>query len=176
MAAATEPIMAALERNWQMVDAALVGLDEATLARRPSDQCNSIAWILWHMNRVVDTFIHARFQSKPQLWVRDGWHRKFGMSADPDDRGVGWTAQQVAAWAPPSGAAQLGYFEAVKTSAREYLASLSYADLARQIVATPVPQPRSVADVLGQMTWDNIAHGGQIAYLRGFYRGMGWHR
>ena len=176
MATATEPIMAALERNWQMVDAALVGLDEATLAGRPSDQCNSIAWILWHMSRVVDTFIHARFQSKPQLWIQDSWHRKFGMAADPDDRGVGWTAQQVAAWAPPSGAVQLGYFEAVKASARDYLSLLNHADLARQIVATPVPQPRSVADVLGQMTWDNIAHGGQIAYLRGFYRGMGWHR
>jgi hypothetical protein len=24
--------------------------------------------------------------------------------------------------------------------------------------------------------WDNLAHGGQIAYLRGLFLGMGWHR
>jgi hypothetical protein len=176
MVTATETIMAALERNWEMVDAALVGLDEETLARRPTEQCNSIAWILWHMNRVVDTFIYTRFQSKPQLWVQDGWHRKFGMSDNPEDRGVGWTAAQVAAWKPPSRQVQLGYFEAVKGAARGYLPNLTPADLERQMVATPVPHPRPLADVLGQMTWDNIAHGGQIAYLRGFYRGMGWHR
>jgi hypothetical protein len=30
--------------------------------------------------------------------------------------------------------------------------------------------------LLGQFTWDNVAHGGQIAYLRGLFIGMGWHR
>ena len=29
---------------------------------------------------------------------------------------------------------------------------------------------------LGQMTWDAVAQGGQIAYLRGLFLGMGWHR
>jgi hypothetical protein len=70
----------------------------------------------------------------------------------------------------------LGYYEAVKGSARGYLSSLTDADLDRQVVSSPVPHLRPLADVLGQMTWDNIAHGGQIAYLRGFSRGMGWHR
>ena len=176
MAQATEDIMAALERNWEMIDLALAGLDGPTLALRHTDQCNSIAWILWHLSRVVDTFIHTRFQSKPQLWVRESWHKKFKMSEDPEDRGVGWTAEQVAAWVPPSREVLLGYFEAVKGSARGYLPTLTSADLDRKIVSTPVPHARPIADVLGQMTWDNIAHGGQIAYLRGFYRGMGWHR
>ena len=175
MPTATEAIMAALERNWEMVDAAQAGLDDATLARRPTDQCNSIAWILWHMSRVADTFIHTRLQSKPQLWVQDGWHPKFGMSSDPEDRGVGWTAQQVASWLAPSREVQLGYYEAVKGGTRVYLSSLTYTDLEKRRVIPPVAEPRTVAAALGQMTWDNIAHGGQIAYLRGFYRGMGWH-
>jgi hypothetical protein len=50
------------------------------------------------------------------------------------------------------------------------------AELADIRVIPPVPEPRTVADALGQMVWDAVAHGGQIAYLRGFYRGMGWHR
>ena len=69
----------ASERNWDMVDAALEGLDDATMTRQPADHSNSIAWILWHMNHVVDTFINTRLQAKPDLWVRDGWHQKFGL-------------------------------------------------------------------------------------------------
>ena len=41
-----ESIIYALQRNWDMVDSALEGLDEADMVRQPSDQCNSAAWIL----------------------------------------------------------------------------------------------------------------------------------
>ena len=65
---ATEATTSALERNWDMIDAALEGLDKETpLARIPADQCNSIAWLLWHLSRVMDTFIHTRLQESPQL-------------------------------------------------------------------------------------------------------------
>ena len=40
----------------------------------------------------------------------------------------------------------------------------------------PRSEPRPVWAALGQVTWDNISHGGQIAYLRGLFIGMGWHR
>ena len=172
---AAEGLLTALERNWEMVDAALDGLDEATLARCPSDQCNSAAWTLWHMNRVMDTFIHTRLQSIPQLWISDSWYDKFGMGDDPDNRGVGWSAQQVTEWTPPSKAVQVGYYTAVKDSARAYLSTLSYADLEVRRVIPPVSEPRSVAAALGQVTWDNVAHGGQIAFLRGLFEGMGWY-
>jgi hypothetical protein len=159
-----------------MVDAAIEGLDDATLAQRPSDQCNSIAWILWHMNRVVDTFVHTRFRALPQLWSHDGWYRKFNMANDPNDRGVGWTAGQVAAWRSPGREALVGYYHAVRAAARDYLSSVSTAELETRKVIAPVAEPRTVANALGQMVWDMVAHGGQIAYLRGYYRGMGWHR
>lgn len=172
---AFEGLLTALERNWDMVDATLAPLDDATLARQPAAQCNSIAWLLWHMNRVVDTFIHTRLRNQPQRWIQDGWHVQFGMAADPDDRGVGWNAAQVAAWTPPSKAVQVGYYEAVKQAARAYLSALSDTDLEVRRVIPPVPEPRTVAAALGQMTWDNVAHGGQIAYVRGLFQGMGWY-
>ena len=171
-----ESIIYALQRNWEMVDSALEGLDEAALARQPSDQCNSAAWILWHMTRVVDTFVHTRLRSIPQLWTQNGWHQKFDMPDDAEDRGVGWTAGQVAAWQPPAKEVQLGYSAAIKSAATEYLESLTVADLEKTMVIPPVAEPRSVAMLLGQFTWDNVAHGGQIAYLRGLFIGMGWHR
>lgn len=173
--AATEGLMTALERNWDMVDAALDGLDDTTLARCPNDQCNSMAWTLWHMNRVMDTFIHTRLQSIPQLWIRDSWHDRFAMSADPEDRGVGWSAEQVRLWTPPTKTVQVGYYDAVKQATRAYLSTLSDADLEVRRVIPPVSEARSVAAALGQVTWDNVAHGGQIAYLRGLFEGMGWY-
>ena len=171
-----EPILYSLEWNWNMVDTALEGLDEAALARQPSDQCNSAAWILWHMNRVLDTLIHTRLRSMPQLWVSEGWHRKYGMDDDPEERGVGWTAEQVSSWQPPSRDVQLGYYEAVKAAAKEFISSLGAEQLEAKIVLPPVSEPRPVWAALGQVTWDNISHGGQIAYLRGLFIGMGWHR
>ena len=172
---AAEAIITALDRNWRMVDAALEGLDEATLSRRPSDQCNSIAWILWHTNRAVDSSIHARLQAKPQLWMRDGWYQRYGMSDNPEVHLAGWTVEQLGEWVAPSQDVQLGYYQAIKSSAREYLSSLTYADLEKTMVVPPRNESRTVASILRQLVWDTVAHGGQIAYLRGLYLGMGWH-
>ena len=52
--AATEVISIALERNWSMVDNAIQSLPDDALTQQPNDQSNSVAWLLWHMNRVVD--------------------------------------------------------------------------------------------------------------------------
>ncbi len=175
MASPTEAITIALERNWLMIDTTVEGMDEATMARRPDEQCNSISWLMWHFSRVLDTAIHTRIREVPQLWIGDGWCDKYGMSANPEDRGVGWTADQVAAWTPPARDVQMGYYEAVRVAVGEFLASATSAQLEERRVFPPVAEPRSVAALLGQVTWDAIAHGGQIAYLRGLYQGMGWH-
>ena len=176
MVKATDPIASAHERNWETIDGALSGLDEATMARQPSEQCNSISWILWHLSRVLDTAIHTRIREVPQLWVSDGWHEKFGMPPDPDDRGVGWTAAQVAGWRVPTKDVLLGYHLAIREATRQFLATVTDAELDRLVIWPPVAEPRPVAHAFGQVTWDAISHGGQIAYLRGFYQGMGWHR
>ena len=86
----------ALERNWGMVDRAIDGLSDETLARRIADSDNSIGWLLFHMSRVVDVFMNTRFQGKPQIWIEDGWCEKFGLSDDPETTGQGWDAARVA--------------------------------------------------------------------------------
>ena len=180
MANAKDTISTCLGRNWSTVESALEGMDENTLARIPAAQCNSVAWILWHMNLVMDTFLHSRVRDTQELWLQDGWAGRFGMPGDPEDRGVGWSANQVAAWTPPSREAQLGYYHAVKSAVKsavqEYPAQASEDELSREIVWPPVKEPRPVAACFGQVMWDYLSHGGQIAYLRGLYLGMGWHR
>ena len=114
MVSPVEPVLLAMDRNWEMIDGALEGLDEAAMARQPTDECNSAAWILWHLTRVTDMFIYTRFRDLPQAWITEGWHKKFGMPADEDDRGVGWSAEQVAQWKPPSREIQIAHYEALK--------------------------------------------------------------
>ena len=173
---AADAVMWALERNWEMVESAIEGLDNKTMDSRPADHCNSISWILWHMNRVVDVFINTRLQFKTQLWVSHGWYQKFGM--EKQAKVMGRSEGEIVTWVAPPLEAQLGYFEAVKAAARDYINSLSAEDLDRRVTFPPEAQTQdhSLATALGQLVWDNVAHGGQIAYLRGLYNGLGWHR
>ena len=172
--AGSDVIKTSLERNWGMVDRALDGLDDAMLGRLIDGQVNSISWLLWHMTRVVDVFIQTRLQGKPQLWVQDGWCEKCGLSEDPETTGQGWSAEQVAAWKVPSRVVLLGYFEATKAEARKYLDGLSDADLIATRIVPPATEPRSVSEMLGILVFDNVTHGGQIAFLRGYFDGRGW--
>ena len=137
--------------------------------------------VLWHMNRVADIFINTRLQSQPELWVMDDarWHWRLKYSTNEKGRGLmGLSSEEIAQWVAPSREVQTGYFEAVKSSAREYITSLTAEDLERPVTFPPEAQKQdhSVATALGQLVWDNVAHGGQIAYLRGLFTGLGWHR
>ncbi len=125
------------------------------------------------MSRVLDMVVHTRARDLPQLWVKDGWHEKFGMSDDPE---MGWTAAQVASWRPPAKEVQMAYYLVVKEATRDFLVNATPAELEKQVVFPPVAEPRNAALALGQVTWDATSHGGQIAYLRGLFQGMGWHR
>ena len=96
------------------------------------------------------------------------------MSDDPGNQGSGWTADQVAAWVSPPRDVLLGYYEVTKAAAREYLSSLTDADLDASVTVPPANEPRPVQELLGILVFDNVVHGGQIAFLRGYHEGMGW--
>ncbi|MCH7738091.1 MAG: DinB family protein [Chloroflexi bacterium] len=173
----TRTTLSALERNWNMVKSAVSDVDEATMAVRPNEDSNSMSWLVWHMSRVTDRFIHFRLKvNEPQLWTIDSWHEKFGMPEDSNDMGMGWTSERAAAWQAPSKDVLMDYFDKANTTAAAYIGSLSDADLAREVPWNNPGETMVVDDALGILVWDNIVHGGQVAYLRGYHQGMGWHR
>jgi len=176
MPAATDGLISALENNFTTIDLALQDLTDEEFHRIPASDCNSVAWILWHLSRVIDSFIHTRLRDLPQLWDTGSWEQHFTMPADGENRGLGWNHQMVCDWQPPSRTRQMEYFEQVRAALREYLPGLTEAQMQQAKIIPPVSEPRTVAAALGQMTWDCVSHGGQIAYLRGMYKGMGWHR
>ena len=170
---ATETAVTALERNWDMVDRSLDGLDDELLGARLNDESNSIGWLLWHKTRFVDCFVHAWCQDVPQIWIKDGWNKKFGLGDDDNETGQGWTKEQVAAWTLPPKELLVGYYEAVKSAALGYIGSLSESDMERELNVSSRPTA-SISWWLGIVVFDNCVHGGQIAHLRGYYKGMGW--
>ena len=173
---ANQTTVAALERNWQMVQQAVAEVDEATMAIRPNDDSNSMSWLIWHMTRVTDRFIHYRLMDKPQIWTVDAWHEKFNMAEDPQDFGMGWSNEQAAAWQAPPKDVLMDYFDVVNVAATSYLRSIPDAELDREISMTMPAMTLPVGEALGILVWDNIVHGGQVAYLRGYFRGSGWHQ
>ena len=164
----------ALERNWGMVDRAIDGLSDETLARQISDSDNSIGWLLFHMSRVVDVFMNARFQGKPQIWIEEGWCEKFGLSDDPETTGQGWDTARVAAWPLPSKDVLVGYYEAMKACCQDYMSSVTDEELSATMSLRPGSDPEPKETIMGVLVFDNIVHGGQIAFLRGHWEGMGW--
>jgi uncharacterized damage-inducible protein DinB len=133
---------------------ALQGLPDADLLKRPSDQCNPLGWLLWH-----------------QTWVVDNWHEKFGMPADPQDIGAGYSLDQVMALQPTIAALQ-GYAAAVREKTLALLKTLTPADLERDF-PHPAGGTRKGGDFLGILLIDQFHHSGQIAYLRGYLTGKG---
>ncbi len=167
----------ALQRNWDMVSTAVDGVDDDTLNLMPNDASNSMSWLVWHMTRVADRLIYGRCQDADQVWTIGGWSEKFGMDEDPNEFGMGWSTEQVAEWGCPSREVLMGYYDAVNAAARTYIQQLDVEGLERRVPAPgPAGSTMSVADALGILVWDNIVHGGQVAYIRGYFGGTGWHR
>ena len=128
------------------------------------------------MARVTDRLIHMRLQDAPQIWSTESWYEKFNMPDEPNDMGMGWSKEQVAAWQSPSKDVLMGYFDKANAAAASYISGLTDAELGREIPWNAPTETMSMEEALAILLWDNIVHGGQVAYLRGYHQGMGWHR
>ena len=154
------------------IKGALNGLSDSDLAQRPSDQCNSIGWTLWHATRVEDGIV-ANISGKAQAWIEDGWHQKFGMEASTALTGIGDSLEQVAAFKTSVTTLQ-GYAEAVRVKTLACLNALTPADLDRDLAAPGGGPARKVGAWLAVILLDHLHHSGQVCYIRGYLTGKGW--
>ena len=160
-------------RVLEVLEKALDGLTQDDLNQQPHPDCNSMGWLTWHLTRGQDSQI-ANLMGEKQLWVSDGWHAKFNRAPEPDDTGFGHSSEDVAAFKAPDAETLLGYHRAVLKRTKRYIASLSAADLDREL-NEPWFQPLPTVGVrLVSIMSENIQHAGQVAYLRGLLKGKGW--
>ena len=161
----SELLLDALGRVQEVVHDVVTGLDDKTLATRPSDTANSIAWLVWHLTRVQDHHVSELLDGE-QLWVGAGWAGRFGLDADPENHGYGHTAEQVAQVRPDGPEILVAYLDAVWARTRSFLEGLTAADLDR-VVDRRWDPPVTLGVRLVSVADDSLQHVGQAAYLRG---------
>lgn len=165
-------IVDGLNRVQESLARALDDLSAEQLAFRPAPHANSIAWLAWHLTRVQDDHV-SELAGRPQAWIEERWHAKFGKDADANDTGYGYGPEQVAAIRPESPQLLVDYFDAVYVRTVEYLNSLTCAAMDRVIDRNWDP-PVTVGIRLVSVVNDCTQHAGQMAYLRGLIAGRRW--
>ncbi len=163
----------ALDRNERYMLAALSGLSPDELRARPAPESNPIGWLMWHLSRVQDYAV-STITEQETVWVREGWHERFGMAPDPAYRGNGDSAEQVDRFAPPDAETLAAYYRAVRANTDAFLDSLTEADLTRMVPPVRGTELVPLAERLPGVIVETIHHGGQVAYARGALKGKGW--
>lgn len=152
----------------------LEGLTVEDLNWRPDPGSNSIGWLVWHLTRWQDVQI-SRFMGEEQLWIKEGWHDKFGRPVDPEDAGMGDKPEDLAKFRSPDAETLLGYHKAVLERSQRFFPTMSKADMDKVVEGTPFKPPPTVGMMLIGTLSDGLQHAGQAAYIRGLRQGYGWH-
>jgi DinB superfamily len=164
-----ELIVDCYDRLPELVEEVLAGVRTADLDWQPRPGTNPLGWTVWHLTRVQDAQI-ADLMGEADLWTRDGWHQKFGRPPDHDDSGYGHTPEQVKAFRSPSAKVQLDYLRAVTDRTKRYLASLTPAELDRELDESWQDPPPTVAVRIVSIVADCHQHAGEASYIRGLLK------
>jgi len=160
----SELLIDAYSRIQEEVHGVVDGLDEKTLATRPGDTANSIAWLVWHLTRIQDDHV-AQVAGTEQAWTADGWSARFALPYRPGDTGYGHSSDQVAACRAPAGLLT-GYHDAVFRHTVSYVQGLTGDSLDR-VVDRAWDPPVTLGVRLVSVVSDDLQHAGQAAYLHG---------
>ncbi|WP_030741319.1 DUF664 domain-containing protein [Streptomyces sp. NRRL S-31] len=147
------------------VHAALDGLGPDELHHRPSPGANSIAWLVWHLTRVQDDHVADAF-GLDQVWLAQGWQKRFGLDLPRHDTGYGHSPAKVAKVRVESADQLTGYYDAVHERTLGALRTLAAKDLER-VVDERWDPPVTLGVRLVSVLSDDLQHVGQAAYLRG---------
>ncbi len=159
-----------LEGNKRSMGRAVNTLTQAEIMWRPSCGCNSIGLIIFHVARSEDSFIQARLQNKPEVWVKEGWFKKLNMAEAAT--GSHFTIDEVNAFPVPELKDLHAYTEAVRAATAAYVDSLTPADFDRKLTIKPFPGDTTVGAMLSMTVTHAAGHIGEISYIRGLQRGM----
>jgi uncharacterized damage-inducible protein DinB len=160
----SELLLDAHSRVQEVLHDVVTGLDDKTLAARPGDSANSIAWLVWHLTRVQDDHL-ADAGGYDQVYTADGWHERLGLPLPAADTGYAHTLDQVAL-VQLSADQLLGYYDAVHARTVQFLETVTDEGLDR-IVDKRWNPPVSLGVRLVSVIDDCAQHAGQAAYVKG---------
>jgi uncharacterized damage-inducible protein DinB len=164
-----EALLSGLEEYLQSLRLAIEGLTPAEVRWQPTMHTNHIAWLVWHMARVEDSWVSRLLAGTTQVWTAQGWADRFHM--DPESTGSGHASEDVRAMPEIPLSDLMAYFEAVRLVTRRYLDQATDKDLSR--VYHHRGSDRSGTWILGHILVEESQHTGQVAMVRGMMRGLG---
>lgn len=148
---------------------ALDGLTPDELRYQPALHANFIEWIVWHMARVEDRWVNLVLRQDDDLWVKNGWFERFGMTED--DYGREDTPEMMRAMRRVDMTELMRYYREVREATLAHLDAMTADDMDRKFVHPRRGIEVSGAWVLGHILVEEAQHLGQVAYLRGMMRG-----
>ena len=154
---------------WATTERAMDGLTAEEIAVRPKPDSNSIGWIVWHMVRLEDMWVHTVLTGRPQLW-ENGWAVRMGMPPDTRNTGAGMTPEQIEAFSTPDPDLLRSYIAAVREDTAQYFDGLEETEFDREIEAFR-GHKMTVGQLFSHLFCEMNQHAGQVAYLRGFIQG-----
>jgi len=163
---AKELLLRSLEESHGYLTKALNGLTQGEVTWSPSPECNSIAFILWHMTRVEDFFVNRVIQREKELYEAKKWQEKLGTPT----KAYQYTVEELQAWPAPKLEILREYANSVRENTLAFLNSIPLERLSE--VPRPDRSPDSIGVTLEHLMTEIALHVGQIAYLRGVQRGL----
>ncbi|HET6737820.1 MAG TPA: DUF664 domain-containing protein [Kribbella sp.] len=160
----SELLLDAHSRVQEVLHDVVTGLDDKTLATRPGDTANSIAWLVWHLTRVQDDHL-ADAGEYEQVHTADGWSERLGLPLDAADTGYAHTSDQVGL-VKLSADQLLGYYDAVHARTVEFLKTVTDEGLDRIVDRRWTPAV-TLGVRLVSVIDDCAQHAGQAAYVKG---------
>ncbi|MHC4105618.1 MAG: DinB family protein [Planctomycetota bacterium] len=171
-----ERALDALQQRYYRV---LEGLTDVELAWQPCPNANSIGFIFWHVTRVEDRLVVHFAQGKPEVWIRDGWHQRWGI---PEEiTGLEYPPEQVTSFPIPELKEMQKYFEAVRQETRTFLQTIDTIGFEDCPPRTPYPESNlsvaffqnfTVGHIFCQLIGEANQHLGQVAYIRGLQKNL----
>jgi hypothetical protein len=162
------------KRMTEEMEHVLDGLTIEDLHKRPSPGANTIGWLCWHATRSMDRTVGDVILGK-QLWISEGWHKKFNLPPDPQNTGYGHTDAQVDSLRIPDVKTLLDYHRAVMKVMLSYLENLSEDELDKEFPASIEPGMKRAVYLRILANVHDIQHIGQAGYVRGLIKGHRWY-
>ncbi|MEO7421504.1 MAG: DUF664 domain-containing protein [Ornithinibacter sp.] len=164
MASTSDLVTDSLDRVRETVHSILDDTPASDLATPPTPQSNTIAWLLWHLSRVLDDHLASAFDQE-QVWTSGDWADRFALPFPIEAHGFGQSWAEVM---EVRSSAELlrGYHDAVQDAVAQWVEGLDVAALDR-VVDERWDPPVTLAVRLVSVINDCTQHVGQAAYASG---------
>ena len=164
MATTSDLLLDTLGRVRETVHGLLDDLPEERLATPPADGANTVAWLVWHLTRILDSHVADAFDLDV-VWTSQGWYERFALPFPASAHGYGMDYDEVLS--VRSSAEDLrGYFDDTWAMAAEAFRTVHDAELDR-VVDEDWDPPVTLGVRLVSALNDATQHVGQASYAAG---------